>query len=53
MTLKTLYITFAAGVLGFYALSAATGWKPPKVDLGGVGGGGSGYRSYGGSGYGK
>ena len=52
MTLKTIYITFAAGVLGFYALSAAAGWKPPKVDFGGSGGG-RGYRSYGGSGYGK
>ncbi|GEM_PF-3456137 len=53
MTLKTLYITFAAGVLGLYALSAAAGWKPPTVDFGSSGGRGSGYRSYGGSGWGK
>ena len=54
MTLKTLYLTFAAGVLGFFVLSASAGWKPPTLDSVGAGmSSGSGYRSYGRSGRGK
>ncbi len=53
MTPRKLYIIFAAGVLGIYVLTAMAGWKPPTIDMSGSGGGGSGYRSYGGSGWGK
>lgn len=55
MTLRTLYIIFAGGVLGVFALTAMAGWEPPSIDMSGSGGGGrsGGYRSYGGSGWGK